>query len=92
MDFFELLLQLSPTVAVALIIYMIVRDINKSKNGKKDNRQDTEIAIIKEKILNDEKNHFPTIERRFDKNEEDHKKIFDILVEVKTKQDILLKK
>jgi len=80
----------SVLTAIVVVAYCYYDSRRKNGNSKKDSNQDTEIAVIKKQLETYETNHFPTIERRFDKNEEEHKKMFDVLVEVKTKQDILL--
>jgi len=54
--------------------------VKKLGNGKKDTAQDIELAIIKEKILSYEKNHFPSIEKRFDNLECKIDKVYDILI------------
>jgi hypothetical protein len=92
----------------AWFIYQFFKDKAKSdtlKNVNKDRKTDTDevarqlnneqevcLAVIKEKIFNYEKNHFPTIDRRFERNDEDHKKLFEIMTRMETKMDMLLKK
>ena len=51
------------------------------KNGK-NSKQEMDIALIKQKIELYENNHFPTIEKRFEKNDKDHDKLMenDILI------------
>jgi len=54
---------------VNLIKWILSKKNGKNGNGisKTDNQQAIDIAVLKEKVLNYEVNHFPSIEKRFDK-------------------------
>jgi len=69
-------------IAIA-ITYLYLKYGKKNGITKLDNKQAIDIAVLKEKVLEYERNHFPTIERRFDKNDASHEQIF------KTQQEII---
>lgn len=83
MDIIESLQNLSPVVSIALIGYLIIKEILKSENkrtNKDDQKQDVEIAEIKTKLELLMGNHIPHLEKRMERTEEKIDKIMDILL------------
>ena len=101
-EFLTSLSQISPTVGVALIIYLIVKDFLKSKNSngmngvkREDKNQDIEIAVLKTQMLAVLTNHIPHIEQslkeykeEFKQNNLEHQKTQEMLVKLITKMNI----
>lgn|SRR3990167_6728291 len=94
-EFLTSLSQISPTVGVALIIYLIVKDFLKSKNSngmngvkKEDKNQDVEIAVLKTQMLAVLTNHLPHIFEELKINNDEHKKSQEMLIKIMSKMNI----
>lgn len=85
-------------IAMALIriierlIVLLVSKMRNGNGGKKDSKQDVEIAIIKTQLTEIMDNHLVHIDEDLKKNTEEHRSMSIKLASIETKLQILIDK
>ena len=89
------ILELGQAVTTAFIIYLIIKEVlNKKKNGngKQDEKQNINLAVIDERLKSIESQISNHIMHKLEQNDIDHLKIETGIAKMEAKMDMIIEK